>query len=74
MDSSQRNLEHQQDREIYADRIACELGLGNSMISALYKMINYYQQPNGAADDNVCKDNLQERINVLAKVEKVSQE
>lgn len=25
MDSSQRNLEHQQDREIYADRIAYEL-------------------------------------------------
>ena len=74
MDSSQRNLEHQQDREIYADRIACELGLGNSMISALYKMINYYQQPDGAADDNVCKDNLQKRINVLTKVEKVSQE
>lgn len=74
MDSSQRNLEHQQDREIYADRIACELGLGNSMISALYKMIDYYQQPNGAADDNVCKDNLRKRINVLAKVEKVSQE
>ena len=74
MDSCQRNLEHQQDREIYADRIACELGLGDSMISALYKMIDYYQQPNGAADDNVCKDNLQKRINVLAKVEKVSQE
>lgn len=74
MDSSQRNLEHQQDREINADRIACELGLGDCMISALYKMIDYYQQPNGAADDNVCKDNLQKRINVLAKVEKVSQE
>ena len=74
MDSSQRNLEHQQDREITADRIACELGLGNSMISALNKMIDYYQQPDGAADDNVCKDNLQKRINVLAKVEKVSQE
>ena len=74
MDPNQRNLEHQQDREIYADRIACELGLGNRMISALYKMIDYYQQPNGAADDNVCKDNLQKRINVLAKVEKVSQE
>ena len=74
MDSSQRNLEHQQDREITADRIACELGLGNSMISALNKMIDYYQQPDGAADNNVCKDNLQERINVLAKVEKVSQE
>ena len=44
------------------------------MISALHKMIDYYQQPNGAADDNVCIDNLQERINVLAKVEKVSQE
>lgn len=74
MDSSQRNLEHQQDREINADRIACELGLGDSMISALHKMINYYQQPNGAADDNMCKDNLLKRINVLAKVEKVSQE
>lgn len=74
MDSSQRNLEHQQDREITADRIACELGLGNSMISALHKMIDYYQQPDGAADNNVCKDNLQKRINVLAKVEKVSQE
>ena len=74
MDPNQRNLEHQQDREITADRIACELGLGNSMISALNKMIDYYQQPNGAADDNVCKDNLQKRINVLAKVEKVSQE
>lgn len=74
MDSNQRNLEHQQDREFYADSIACKLGLGNSMISALYKMIDYYQQPNGAADDNVCKDNLEERINVLAKVEKVSQE
>lgn len=74
MDSSQRNLEHQQDREITADRIACELGLGNSMISALNKMIDYYQQPDGAADNNVCKDNLQKRINVLAKVEKVSQE
>ena len=66
MDPNQRNLEHQQDREITADRIACELGLGNSMISALNKMIDYYQQPNGAADDNVCIDNLQERINVLA--------
>lgn len=74
MDSSQRNLEHQQDREITADRIACELGLGNSMISALNKMIDYYQQPDGAADNNVCKDNLQKRINVLAKVENVSQE
>ena len=74
MDPNQRNLEHQQDREITADRIACELGLGNSMISALNKMIDYYQQPDGAADNNVCKDNLQERINVLAKVEKVSQE
>ena len=74
MDSSQRNLEHQQDREITADRIACELGLGNSMISALNKMIDYYQQPDGAADNNVCKDNLEKRINVLAKVEKVSQE
>lgn len=74
MDSNQRNLEHQQDREIYADSIACKLGLGDSMISALYKMIDYYQQPNGAADDNVCKDNLQKRINVLAKVDKVSQE
>ena len=74
MDPNQRNLEHQQDREIYADSIACKLGLGDSMISALYKMIDYYQQPNGAADDNVCKDNLQKRINVLAKVEKVSQE
>ena len=74
MDSSQRNLEHQQDREITADRIACELGLGNTMISALNKMIDYYQQPDGAADNNVCKDNLQKRINVLAKVEKVSQE
>lgn len=74
MDSSQRNLEHQQDREITADRIACELGLGNSMISALNKMIDYYQQPDGAADNNVCKYNLQKRINVLAKVEKVSQE
>ena len=66
MDPNQRNLEHQQDREITADRIACELGLGNSMISALNKMIDYYQQPNGAADDNVCIDNFQERINVLA--------
>ena len=66
MDPNQRNLEHQQDREITADRIACELGLGNSMISALNKMIDYYQQPDGAADNNVCKDNLQERINVLA--------
>ena len=66
MDSSQRNLEHQQKREIYADSIACKLGLGDSMISALHKMIDYYQQPNGAADDNVCIDNLQERINVLA--------
>lgn len=66
MDPNQRNLEHQQDREITADRIACELGLGNSMISALNKMIDYYQQPDGAADDNVCIDNLQERINVLA--------
>ena len=74
MDPNQRNLEHQQDREIYADSIACKLGLGDSMISALHKMIDYYQQPNGAADDNVCKDNLQKRINVLAKVEKVSQE
>lgn len=74
MDTNQRNLEHQQDREIYADSIACKLGLGDSMISALHKMIDYYQQPNGAADDNVCIDNLQERINVLAKVEKVSQE
>ena len=66
MDPNQRNLEHQQDREIYADSIACDLGLGDSMISALHKMIDYYQQPNGAADDNVCIDNLQERINVLA--------
>ena len=66
MDSSQRNLEHQQDREITADRIACELGLGNSMISALNKMIDCYQQPDGAADNNVCKDNLQKRIYVLA--------
>lgn len=74
MDSNQRNLEHQQDREIYADSIACKLGLGDSMISALHKMIGYYQQPNGAADDNMCKDNLQKRINVLAKVDKVSQE
>ena len=74
MDSSQRNLEHQQKREIYADSIACKLGLGDSMISALHKMIGYYQQPNGAADDNMCKDNLQKRINVLAKVDKVSQE
>lgn len=74
MDSSQRNLEHQQKREIYADSIACKLGLGDSMISALHKMIDYYQRSNRAADDNVCIDNLQERINVLAKVEKVSQE
>lgn len=74
MDPNPRNPGHQHDREFYADSIACKLGLGNSMISALYKMIDYYQQPNGAADDNVCKDNLQERINVLAKVEKVSQE
>lgn len=66
IDSNQRNPEHQQDREIYADSIACKLGLGDSMISALHKMIDYYQQPNGAADDNVCIDNLQERINVLA--------
>ena len=66
LDPNQRNLEHQQDREIYADSIACKLGLGDSMISALHKMIAYYQQPNGAADDNVCIDNLQERINVLA--------
>ena len=66
MDPNQRNLEHQQDREISADSIACKLGLGDSMISALHKMIDYYQQPNGAADDNVCIDNLQERINVLA--------
>ena len=74
MDPNQRNLEHQRDREIYADSIACKLGLGDSMISALHKMINYYQQPNGAADDNMCKDSLLKRINVLAKVEKVSQE
>lgn len=74
MDPNQRNLEHQQDREIYADSIACKLGLGDSMISALHKMIDYYQQPDGAADNNLCKDNLQKRINVLAKVEKVSQE
>lgn len=66
MDPNQRNPEHQQDREIYADRIACELGLRDSMISALHKMIDYYQQPNGAADDNVRIENLQERINVLA--------
>ena len=66
MDPNQRNLEHQQDREITADRIACELGLGDSMISALHKMIDYYQRSNRAADDNVCIDNLQERINVLA--------
>ena len=74
MDPNQRNLEHQQDREIYADSIACKLGLGDSMISALHKMIDYYQRSNRAADDNVCIDNLQKRINVLAKVEKVSQE
>lgn len=37
-------------------------------------MINYYQQPNGAAVDNMCKNKLLKRINVLAKVEKVSQE
>ena len=66
MDPNQRNLEHQQDREIYADSIACKLGLGDSMISALHKMIDYYQRSNRAADDNVCIDNLQERINVLA--------
>lgn len=66
MDPNQRNPEHQQDREIYADSIACELGLGNSMISVLYKMIDYYQQPNRAADDNVCKYNLQKRINVIS--------
>ena len=66
MDPNQRNLEHQQDREIYADSIACDLGLGDSMISALHKMIDYYQRSNRAADDNVCIDNLQERINVLA--------
>lgn len=66
MDPNQRNLEHQQDRGIYADSIVCKLGLGDSMISALHKMIDYYQQPNGAADDNVCIDNLQERITVLA--------
>ena len=66
MDSSQRNLEHQQKREIYADRIACELGLGDCMISALHKMIDYYQQPNGAADDNVRIEKLQERINVIS--------
>lgn len=66
MDPNQRNLEHQQDREIYADSIACELGLGDSMISALHKMIDYYLQSNGAADDNVCIDNLQERINVIS--------
>lgn len=74
MDPNQRNPEHQQDREVYADSIACKLGLGDSMLSALHKMIGYYQQPNGAADDNMCKDNLQKRINVLAKVDKVSQE
>ena len=74
MDPNQRNLEHQQDREISADSIACKLGLGDSMISALQKMIDYYQRSNRAADDNVCIDNLQKRINVLAKVEKVSQE
>ena len=66
MDPNQRNLEHQQDREISADSIACKLGLGDSMISALHKMIDYYQRSNRAADDNVCIDNLQERINVLA--------
>lgn len=66
MDPNQRNLEHQQDREIYADRIACKLGLGDSMISALHKMIDYYQQPNGAADDNVRIEKLQERINVIS--------
>lgn len=66
MDPNQRNPEHQQDREIYADSIACKLGLGDSMISALHKMIDYYQRSNRAADDNVCIDNLQERINVLA--------
>lgn len=66
MDPSQRNLEHQQDREIYADSIACKLGLGDSMISALHKMIDYYQQPNGAADDNVRIEKLQERINVIS--------
>ena len=74
MDPNQRNLEHQQDREIYADSIACKLGLGDSMISALHKMIDYYQQPDETADNNVCKDNLQKRINVITKVEKVSQE
>ena len=62
MDPNQRNPEHQQDRESYADGIACELGLGDSMISALRKMIDYYQQPNGAADDNVRIENLQECI------------
>ena len=66
MDPNQRNLEHQQDREIYADSIACKLGLGDCMISALHKMIDYYQQPNGAADDNVRIEKLQERIDVLA--------
>lgn len=66
MDPNQRNPDHQQDREVYADRIACELGLGGSMLSALHKMIGYYQQPNGAADDNVRIENLQGRINVLA--------
>lgn len=66
MDPNQINPEHQQDREIYSDRIASELGLGDRMVSALHKMIDYYQQPNGAADDYVHLGNLQERINVLA--------
>lgn len=66
MDPNQRYLEHQQDREIYADRIACDLGIGDCMISALHKMIDYYQQPNGAADDNVRIEKLQERINVIS--------
>lgn len=71
-DSNLRDVENQQDREIYADRVAYELELGNNMISALRKMIDYYQQSRESEEENVCVEKLQERIEVLSKYCKYS--
>ena len=66
IDPNPRAPEHNQDREYYADWVARELGLGDSMISALRKMIDYYQQHRDGDVNNVNIENLQERIDALA--------
>ena len=66
IDPNPRDPEHQQEHEIYADKIACDLGIGDSMVSALRKMIDYYQQHREGDENNVNIENLQDRIEALA--------